>query len=168
MRIILKELDITMVNKKYLSWMQDSVLMKYTEQSDKKHTIKEIRSYVQKCKNSKQNFLMGIFFKKIQKYIHVGNIKLGNINYTHEFAEISYFLGEKKYSGKGIVTEAISKTILFAKKKGIKKLLAGTYEMNLASQLVLRKNKFKLEGTLKKKLIYQNKRCDHLIFGLNI
>lgn len=168
MQIYLKELNIRMVNKRYLDWMQDVELMRYTEQVKKIHTIKNIKKYVLKCKESKNDFLMGIFIEEKNKKIHVGNIKLGNINFKHKFAEISYFLGENKYSSRGIITSAISKIILLAKKKGIKKLLAGTYEMNVGSQQVLKKNNFKLEGVFKKKLIYKNKRCDHLIFGLKI
>ena len=41
------------------------------------------------------------------KKIHIGNIKLGPIDFIHKNALISYFIGEKKYWGKNITTMAI-------------------------------------------------------------
>ena len=60
---------------------------------------------------------------------------------------------------------AIKKVSQEAKKIKIKKLFAGCLDINIASQAILKKNGFKLEGIFKKSLIYKKKRIDHLIFG---
>ena len=93
---------------------------------------------------------------------HIGNIKLGPINFIHKFAEISYFIGEKELWGKGYTTKEIIK---IARKKKLKKLKAGLYEMNLGSKKVLEKNGFIKEGVLKSEIIYKNKRYNSYIFG---
>ena len=67
MLIILKELNISMVNSRYLNWLQDIELMKYTEQVNKNHTIKNVKNYVLECKKSKKDFLLGIFVKEKKK-----------------------------------------------------------------------------------------------------
>ena len=56
-------------------------------------------------------------------------------------------------------------TELAAKKKGVKKLKAGLYEMNLGSKKVLLKNGFKIEGIFKSEIIYKKKRFDSYWFG---
>ena len=96
---------------------------------------------------------------------HIGNIKLGPINTTHKTAEISYFIGEKKFWGKGLTTLAISEIIKIAKKKGIKKLKAGFVEMNKGSKKVLTRNGFKIEGKFKSEAIYRGRRVNTFWLG---
>ena len=67
--------------------------------------------------------------------------------------------------GKGYTTLAIKEIIKIAKKKGLKKLKAALYEMNIGSKKVLEKNGFKIEGRFKSELIFKNKRVDHYFFG---
>jgi len=163
--IELKELNENLVSKKYISWMNDYSVTELTEQRFYKHTKKTVIQFVNEKKNSKIEFLYGIFFGKKDK-IHIGNIKLGPINNFHKFAEISYLIGDLRFQNKGLATMAIKKILTLAKQKyKIKKINATLYSNNIASRRVLEKNKFKLEGTIKKKLILKNKRFDQFIFG---
>lgn len=161
--LYLKELKPTEVSKSYLKWMNDREIQKFTEQRFKKHTLKSIIDYVKEKKKSKSEFLYGIFIKHNK---HIGNIKLGPINFFHKRSDISYFIGEKKYWGKGYGTEAIAKIIKIARKKGLKKLQAGFYHLNYGSKKVLIKNKFKLEGTLKSQTLFKKKRYKSYLYGL--
>tara|TARA_Y100000816_G_C26065996_1_gene560244 strand:- start:420 stop:941 length:522 start_codon:yes stop_codon:yes gene_type:complete len=168
-KVILKKLNYKKdISKKYLIWMNDIEVQKFTEQKIIKHSLSNIRKFVREKNNSKNEFLYGIFLKKNKSKVHIGNIKLGPINFNHKNAEISYFLGEKELWGQGYITTAIKKIIIIAKKKGIKKLKAGLYEMNIGSKKVLLKNGFKLEGKLKSEIIYKGKRYNSFIFGLTL
>ena len=139
--IILKKLNLKKdISNKYQNWMNDFEVHKYTEQKYIKHSLADIRNFVREKNKSKNEFLYGIFLKKNNLNIHIGNIKLGPINFIHKYAEISYFIGEKELWGKGYTTLAIKEIIKIAKKKGIKKLKAGLYEMNIGSKKVLMKN----------------------------
>ena len=51
---------------------------------------------------------------------HIGNIKLGPINFIHKNAVISYFIGEKKLWKRGYTTLAIEEIIKIAKKRELK------------------------------------------------
>ena len=85
---------------------------------------------------------------------HIGNIKLGPINFYHKFSEISYFIGEQNFWGKGYGTEAVklmSKFSLFELK--IEYLLAGVYENNKGSAALLKKLGYTLQGKFKKQLL---------------
>ena len=164
--IILKKLNLKKnISNKYQNWMNDFEVHKYTEQKYKKHSLADIRNFVRKKNKSKNEFLYGIFLKKNNLNIHIGNIKLGPINFIHKYAEISYFIGEKELWGKGYTTLAIKEIIKIAKKKGIKKLKAGLYEMNIGSKKVLIKNGFKIEGKFKSEIIYKGKRFISYWFG---
>ena len=164
--IILKKLNLKKnISNKYQNWMNDFEVHKYTEQKYIKHSLADIRNFVREKNKSKNEFLYGIFLKKNNLNIHIGNIKLGPINFIHKYAEISYFIGEKELWGKGYTTLAIKEIIKIAKKKGIKKLKAGLYEMNIGSKKVLMKNGFKIEGKFKSEIIYKGKRFISYWFG---
>ena len=164
--VILKKLSLTYdITKKYQKWMNDSEIQKYTEQRFKKHSLEDIRSFVREKNKSKNEFLYGIFLKKNNFKTHIGNIKLGPVKFIHKVGAISYFIGEKELWGKGYTTLAIKEIIKIAKKKGLKRLTAGLYEMNIGSKKVLEKNNFKLEGKLRLDIIYKGKRYNSYVFG---
>ena len=165
-KIILKRLNLKKdISKKYQIWMNDLEIHRYTEQKYTKHSLVNIRKFVKKKNKSKNEFLDEIFLKKIYFKIHIGNIKLGPIDFKHKTGEISYFIGEKELWGKGYATLAIKEIIKVAKKIGLKKLKAGLYEMNIGSKKVLEKNNFKLEGKMKSEIFYEGKRYNSYWFG---
>ena len=163
--IQLKELNSQLVSDRYVEWMNDFQITKLTEQRFFKHTKKTIIEFVNEKKYSKNEYLFGILYV-IEKITHIGNIKLGPINYHHKFAEISYLIGDLRFQNKGLATKAIEQVLVLAKKKyKLKKIIASLYSNNIASKRVLEKNKFKLEGIIKKKFVFKKKRLDQLIFG---
>ena len=165
-KIILRKLNLKKdISKKYQNWMNDFEVHKFTEQKYTKHSLINIRNFVREKNKSKNEFLYGIFFKKNNFKTHIGNIKLGPINFIHKTGEVSYFIGEKELWAKGYTILAIKEIIKIAKKKGIKKLKAGLYEMNIGSKKVLIKNGFKIEGKFKSEIIYEGKRFNSYWFG---
>ena len=166
-KIFIKELKAKDVTSNYVNWMNDEDIIKYTE-IDGKQSKKNIKNYVENKLKSKFEFLYGIYLvEKNKKFIsHIGNIKLGPINFRHKYAEISYFIGEKKYWKSGYGTEAIRQLILIAKKKfHLKKLQAGFIQLNKSSEKILLKNNFKLEAIFKSQRIFKNKRVDSYWYG---
>jgi [ribosomal protein S5]-alanine N-acetyltransferase len=165
LNIQLKELNQKLVSDKYINWMNDYEITKLTEQKYFKHTKKSTIKFVNEKKKSKNEYLFGIFYVNKNK-THIGNIKLGPINNYHKFAEISYLIGDINFQNRGIATEAIKQILILAKKKHkLIKIVATLYSNNHASRKVLEKNKFKLEGIIKKKFFFNKKRLDQLVFG---
>ena len=116
-KVELRKLNLTKdISKKYLKWMSDLEIHKYTEQKYTKHSLVKIRKFVEEMNKSKNEFLYGIFLKRNNVNTHIGNIKLGPINFIHKTAELSYFIGEKDLWGKGYANLAIKEIIKIAKK----------------------------------------------------
>ena len=115
--LILKKLNIKDYSDRYLNWMNDKKVVEFTEQKYTRHTKADIINFIKSKQNSKKEKVFGIFLKAKPKKIHIGNIKLGPIDFIHKNALISYFVGEKKYWGKNITTIAIKKLIILSKKK---------------------------------------------------
>jgi len=168
-QVSLKLLEVKDYTPSYLEWMNNKKVTKFTDQRHTKHTKTKILKFIKDIHKSKNQFLFGIFVNKNNKVAHVGNIKLGPINFIHKTSYISYFIGEEKYWGANITSIAIKKILKVAKKKfKLKKINAGFYPDNLGSKKVLIKNGFTKEGELKKQLIYKNKRVSSFLYGKNI
>ena len=164
--VLLKKLNPRKdVTKKYKKWMNDKEVHKFSAQKLKKHTLSTISKYVNSMNSSKNEILLGIFIKIDNNLSHIGNIKIGPINFFYKTAYISYFIGEKNLWKKGYGTQAIKEAIKIAKKKKIRKLKAGFVEINPGSKRVLEKNGFKKEGTLKSEEEHNKKRYNAYIYG---
>ncbi len=101
--------------------------------------MESLRQFYSNIKNSKNQILYGIFIDQN----HVGNCKLGPINFKKKTAEISYLIGEKKFWGKGVGTIVVSKLCKKSKNFFIKNVYASTDKSNKYSILLLKKNNFK-------------------------
>ncbi len=84
---------------------------------------------------------------------------------TGHSAGIGYWLG-RAYWNKGIMTEAIREITRYGfNKLGLKRIQAGTFPQSRASQRVLQKNGFKLEGILRKNIKKGNRYIDEYLFA---
>jgi len=161
-KIILKKISPKNISLNYIKWMNDPEVVQFTEQKNKKHTRKNIGLFLKKTNEDIFSEIYGIFYEKNL----IGTIKIGNINKIHKTAEISYIIGNKKFWNKGIATNVVKKICdyIFGKLK-LKKIIAGTYSVAISSQKILIKNGFKLEGILKKQILFKNKRIDLHFYG---
>ena len=83
---------------------------------------------------------------------HIGNIKLGPIHWLHRRADLSLFIGERKYWGQGYASEAIALVRDWAfRELDLQKLNAGIYSGNHGSRRAFEKCGFELEGTLRQR-----------------
>ena len=118
--------------------------------------------FVSQKYDSESDLLFGIFFDGT----HIGNIKLGPLKLEHMSTEVSYFIGEKEFWGKGIASKCIETIVQFAVSElGLKKISSGYYENNIGSAKVLKKCGFVIEGTKVSEIIFENKRINHVLVG---
>lgn len=164
--ITLKLLEVKDYSKKYLDWLDDKKVNKYLETRFRSNKKSDIIKFIKLNKQSKENYLFGIFVDKVSINNHIGNIKIGPINFNHNYAYVSYFIGEKNYWGKGYASIAVNIVTSYAfNKLKLNKCLAGVYCSNKGSIKVLNKNGYKNEGILKKQLLSGKKYEDEYIFS---
>ena len=162
-RILIKNLVLKDCNLSYVKWLNDPNINKWLEVRWKKQDIKSVKQFVKKMNKSKNNYLLGIFLKKDKK--HIGNIKIGNIDYNNKSAEIGFFIGEKKYQGLGIASKSIKLVCNYCfRSLKLKYLFGQVYEKNIASQKCFIKNNFVKSGHFKKKVVYMDKRTNLIYY----
>lgn len=152
-------------NENYLRWMNDYVINRYMETRWSKQTMDSILEFVKGMRASSDC----IQFAIIENYSsrHIGNIKIGPINSRYQYADISYFIGEKDCYMKGYATEAIKKVCEFGfSKLGLHRIQAGLIEGNIGSEAALKRAGFSYEGNMKKQVNVDGHWADHQIYGL--
>ncbi len=165
-RMYLREVREEDVGETYYAWMNDKEINQYMETRYFPQGLETLRAYVRTHSQKPDEPWFAICLQKGDR--HIGNIKIGPINFYHRTADVSYFIGEKDCWGKGFATEAIGLVVRFAfEVLGLCKLNAGTYAGNVGSQKALEKNGFVREGVLKKQvLLIGGQREDAFRFGL--
>ena len=160
--IFLKVLTLNDVARPYVEWLNDYEVIKFTEQKYFKNTLENTKNFVSQKYNSGNDLLFGVFFDNT----HVGNIKLGPIKFDHMSADVSYFIGEKKFWGRGIASKCVKTIVQLAVTDlGLKKINAGYYENNIGSAKVFEKCGFVVEGVRISDVIFEKKRINSVLVG---
>lgn len=154
---VLEEADAT---DHYLKWLNDYEVMKFTESRLKPHTIESLKNDIRNMNND-NNITFAMVEKDGNK--HIGNIKLGNINWVHRYADIGLVIGEKDFWGKGIAKEAIGLVVDYAFKIiNLRKITAGIYVNNVGSLKTFQKSGFKQAYIEKEKYFFEGKYIDSI------
>lgn len=163
--IFLREVRPSDVNEAYYSWLNDQETRKFLETRYVPRGLNDILDFVQ----SKQSCANEPFFAICVKSTgqHIGNIKLGPINWLQQRADISLLIGEKAFWGQGIATEAIKLVTAFAfNELNLNKLQAGAYHENAGSIKAFLKNGFVQEGYIKEITRRNNTPIDMVVLGM--
>jgi len=164
-RIYLREVLQSDVNENYHRWMNDPEVTRYLETRFYPNTKEILKKYVQAKVADRDNVFLAIVLK--ENHRHIGNIKLGPINWVHRSADIGIIIGEKDCWGEGYACEAISLIVDYAfKKLNLNKLGAGCYNSNKASLQIFQKNGFEIEGVRKQHVFCDGKYEDYILLGL--
>lgn len=160
--IFIKLLSVDDVTNDYANWLNDPETNKYLESKWKNHNLEDLKEYVKHMNNTENNKLFGIFLLENKK--HIGNIKIGNINQIHRFAEVGLMIGDKNSLNKGYGTEAIKLVTEYAFKHiNLNKLVAGMYLNNIGSYKSFIKAGYREVGIYKKHIFYNGEYIDQYI-----
>ena len=92
--IFLKKITLKNCSKEYVMWLNDPTINKFLESRWQRVTLKKLKKFIININQSKNEFMTGIFLKKNNE--HIGNIKLGKIDFIHKTAELGLLIGKKK------------------------------------------------------------------------
>jgi ribosomal-protein-alanine N-acetyltransferase len=165
-RILLRGVEKSDLNSTYLSWINDPLVNQYLENRFFPQTLDTLYTYWKDHHNDQNSPWFAICLKKNGK--HIGNIKLGPIEWIHRKADISLFIGDTNSWGKGYASEAIAllRDWSFVE-LNIEKLKAGIYAGNVASRRAFEKCGFTIEGILCSEVSYHGNRIDLWLMGLS-
>jgi len=163
--IYLREVRPSDVNEAYYSWMNDPEITRYLESRFFPNDMESLEDYVSKRQKDPNDIFLAIVLKDTDR--HVGNIKLGPINWIHRLADVGVLIGDKDSWGKGYATEAIGLVARMAfHNLNLHKLTAGYYADNKGSERAFLKNGFLIEGKRRAHRFSNGVYVDTVILGL--
>ena len=145
MRVRLTSFVKPIITKKYLNWVNDKEIIKFTSLK-KKISKKNLQDYVINCKNDENTDL----FKILYLGTHIGNLRITKLFKNN--GTIGIIIGEKKYHNKGIGFKSIKKATEISKKKGFKNLFIFLNKKNLSSLKIFQKNGYKIQKKIPKEI----------------
>jgi len=162
--VSLRYLNPSDATSEYVSWLNDPEINQFTESRFFVHTKESVEDFISKTSND-SNHAFAIIDN--ESGLHIGNIKIGNINSKYQYADIGLIIGNKKFWGKGIASEAIKLCVGFAfSELKLHRLWAGIYALNIGSVKAFERAGFVCEGTERKKYLFKGEWIDSFVYGI--
>lgn len=145
----------------YVEWLLDPEVNRYLETRWSPQSIETVIDFVSTMMDSPTNYLFAIVENEGSR--HIGNLKIGPINTHHGFADVSYFIGDRSFWGRGCASEAIRLAARIAfDRLDVRRLQAGLYEGNRGSARALEKAGFGFEARFVRQLRGPDGLEDHI------
>lgn len=156
-RLLIEPFSQDHLTQKYVNWLNDPEVVKYSEQRFKIHTLESCQTYFDSFENSPHCF-WAILIKDQNK--HIGNMT-AYIDPHHQVADIGILIGEKNNWGKGYGKEAWEAVCQYLlKKKQIRKVTAGAMANNLAMLKIMKDCGMKEEAIKRKQFLWNAQEID--------
>jgi len=163
--VYLRPLGDEDISDRYLRWLNDPEVSRYTDRSGRKFERQDIIDYVATANCSPDQLLLGIFLKDNDE--HIGNTLLRDVDFHNGTGEISNMIGEKDYWGKGVVVDTDKYLIHYAfSVLKLRKIIIGNLAPNRGATFKSSQLGFTLEGQLREHAVMDGRPVNVLRFGL--
>lgn len=156
-------------NPLYLNWLSDYEVMKFIGRDEYLRPIRfeKIKEYVESVWSNP--FCSFFAIHLIENNDFVGTAKLNFLNFEglqSRTADVGIMIGEKRYWGIGLATDAIQSISDYAfNRLSARKLTSGMNSSNIGVIKAFEKVGYTIEGRLRKKLLVENRYHDHILMG---
>ena len=163
--VILRPLERADLNERYLGWLNDPEVTRYTETGTFPATTEDLENYYRSVTGSKNDVILAVVDKKSGQ--HIGNVKLGPIRWVHRVATFGILIGEKEFWGKGVGLEATRLMVEYGfYRLNLHRIDLGVFAEHEAAVQCYEKAGFKVEGRLREDLFQGGEFKDRLWMGL--
>lgn len=164
-KVFLRPIQKKDINEKYLSWINDTQVTRYTDIGNFPTTLAGLKDFYYEVSKSKKDAMFAIVHQK--NNLHIGNIKLGNINWVHRYADLGIVIGDKKYWGKGCGTDACRLLLRYAFEiLNLHRVFLGVSALNKYAIRAYKRIGFKIEGRKREVFRINNRFSDEFIMGI--
>ena len=162
--IYLRKLTAQDVTESYVGWMNSEEVTRYLESGFFPQSIKELQEYAEE--QSKKQDVVFLSIVKTDTDEHIGNIKLGAVDWIHRRAEIGLIIGQQKVWGHGYGTEAVKLLTAYGLNRlNLRKITAHCYEPNDGSKRVFEKAGYESEALLKEHVFCNGEYVDVCVYS---
>lgn len=163
--IYLRGLQKSDLEGDYFDWLNDAEVTKFMDSGVFPNTMEKMEEFYRNTAMSSNNAIFAIVDKETDK--HVGNIRLGPINWVTRISPLGIMIGNKEFWGRGYGTEAIRLVSDYAfKRLNLHKVFAGVGAVNQSSAKAFSKAGFEIEGQAKSQFFLDGEYHDLLYLGI--
>jgi len=161
----LRPLERSDLNQRYLGWLNDPEVTRYMETGTLPTTMAALENFYHEVTGSKNQVILAVVERKSGE--HIGNVKLGPINWVHRNAIFGILIGEKRLWGNGIGLEATCLAVEYGfYRLNLRRIDLGVFAEHESAVRCYEKVGFKIEGRLRQDLFEGGQYKDRLWMGL--
>ena len=150
---------------RYSAWMNDPEVTCYIESGIFPSTSEDLEKFFRDVTGSRNQVIMAVADKKTHR--HIGNVKLGPIDWVHRRSHFGILIGEKDFWGKGVGAEVTRLIVEYAfKRLNLNRVDLGVYAEHQSAVRCYEGVGFKIEGRLRQDLFHHGQYKDRLWMGL--
>ena len=132
------------ITEEYVNWLKDEEIIKVIISANPNITIEDVRDYCHKMMESKENYFFAIVTNENK---HIGNLRLGPIDFNARICRYGMMIGDKSYHNRGIGSEVVKLALDFCFEKiGMHKVFLDVLDHNKPAIRIYEKNGFITEG----------------------
>lgn len=159
-RLIITPFSQEHLTTRYVGWLNDPEVVRYSDQRFRQHTLESCTEFFKSFEGSNNHFWAIINTDK--DLGHIGNIT-AYVDKHNQIADLGILIGEKSAWEQGYGVEAWFAVCqhLF-KTTNLRKIIAGTTEVNQGMLGIMHRTGMKEEGRRRHQALIDNKPVDHI------
>lgn len=157
-RLLITPFSKSHLHQKYVEWLNDPELMRYSEQRHKKHDLESCRDYWQSFEGT-PNYFWAIEETEIG-FGHIGNIN-AYVNEKNLLADVGILIGAREAQNKHYGIEAwigVCQFLFYDAR--IRKITAGAMSKNIPMLRIMSKVGMIDDGVRKRQYLFENQEVD--------
>ena len=160
-RLRILPFDESCLTERYVAWLNDPQVVRFSELRHTKHTLASCRAYLEAIQCS-ENIFLSIHAKDAG--LHIGNATVTSD--THNtIADVSIIIGDRSFWSKGLGSEAFSSIVEYVLGSGeFHKVTAGAMAINIPMLAAIRQCGMQEEGRRKKHYLHEGEAVD-IVYG---
>lgn len=152
------------LTERYVSWLADPEVVRYSENRFRAHTLESCRAYVESFRGT-PNLLYALVAKD-PSLGHFGNLNV-YVDERHQTADVGILVGERGAWGKGYGGEAWAAMLRhLVEQRRIRKVTGGCAADNLAMVRIMQRCGMIEDGRRARHYLYDGKEVDVVYFAV--
>ena len=157
-RLVIEPFNERYLTERYVAWLNDPEVVRFSEQRFTTHTTESSRAYMQSFEGTPNYFWA--FVTRGRSSEHIGNVN-AYVDTRNKVGDVGILIGEKSYWGKGYGLEVfVAVTDYLFREMHVRKVTAGTVAGNKGMLRIMKRAGMKEDGRRIRHVIFDGQEFD--------
>ncbi len=161
-RLLLRPFTPNDIDERYLGWLQDPEVTRFSNQRFRSHTLESCFSYQRSFNDSHNTFLL---LEHRADRVPIGTMTIYRATH-HGTADVGLMLGNRAYWRQGLGKEAWNAVLVaLLQEKGMRKVTGGTAKPNTGMVKIMEQSGMTLEAVRQRQELIEGQAVDLLYYA---